>query len=308
MTRTLVIVNPRSAGGRTGDRWPQLREILHEAYGAFEAKTTSAPGEATTLTREGLKEGFERVLAMGGDGTINEVVNGFFDGEKPVRPEAAFGLLPAGSGGDFRKTIATPKDFGEAARRLREALPRPIDVGRLRYIGADGAPGERRFVNIASFGLSGLVDRLVNSSSKPLGGTIAFATATLRATLAYRAPAVRLSLDGGPAREGRINTVAVANGRYFGSGMKVAPHAELDDGQFDVVTMGELSKMDVLLRGLDIYSGKHLSHTNVSVHRARHVEAAPVEGDEVLLDVDGEQPGRLPATFDLLPGAVNVLA
>ena len=186
--------------------------------------------------------------------------------------------------------------------------PRPIDVGRLHYVTDGGAPAVRHFINIASFGIGGLVDRYVNESSKAFGGTLSFAFATLKAGASYKNAKVRLTLDGGPAREGRIYNVAVANGRYFGGGMKVAPDAALDDGMFDVITMGDFGFGDLLFRGLDIYSGKHLRNPKVSVHRARRVEAEAVDGAEVLLDVDGEAPGRLPASFELLQGALQVRA
>src|SRR5262249_10250509 len=149
-----------------------------------------------------------------------------------------------------------------------------------------------------------VVDKLVNASSKPLGGKVAYAVATMRAGFQYKNPEVRLVLDGGTPRQGKIYNVAVANGRYFGGGMMVAPDAALDDGLFDVVTLGDFDLSDLLLRGLDIYTGKHLRNPKVTVERARKVEATPLDGVEVLLDVDGEQPGRLPATFEVLPGAL----
>jgi YegS/Rv2252/BmrU family lipid kinase len=308
MPGTVVIINPHSAGGKTEKRWPQLREIIHEAYGPFEAKFTDAPGSATRLAREALQGGADLVVAMGGDGTINEVVNGFFDGSKPVAANAAFGVLPAGTGGDFIKTLGTSKEIRAAAEQLKKATPRPIDVGRLTFIGNDGSSQVRHFINIASFGIGGLVDRYVNESSKSLGGTVSFAMATLKAGLKYKNATVRLVLDGAPPREGKIYNVAVANGRYFGGGMKVAPEASLDDGLFDVITMGDFGFSDLLLRGLDIYSGKHVTNPKVTVHRARKVEATNTDGGEVLLDVDGEAPGRLPATFELIPGGLKVRA
>jgi YegS/Rv2252/BmrU family lipid kinase len=304
---TVLVVNPRSQGGKTESAWPRLRETIREAYGAFEERTTSQPGDATRLTREALRAGAELVVAVGGDGTINEVVNGFFDGEGPVRPGASFAVLPAGTGGDFVRTLGVPRDLRAAAEALRRAPERVIDIGRLRHARPDGSEALRHFVNIASFGISGLVDRYVNQSGKALGGKVSFALASLRAGLRYQNAAVRLEVDGA-VKEGRIYTVAVANGRFFGGGMKVAPAAELDDGAFDVVTMGDMSLGDMLLHGLDIYSGKHLRHPKVSVTRARRVRAEPLGGAEVLLDVDGEQPGRLPATFELLPGGLKVRA
>jgi YegS/Rv2252/BmrU family lipid kinase len=308
MPGTVVVVNPRSAGGKTEQKWPQLREIIHEAYGPFEEKFTDAPGAGTILTRAALRGGAELVVALGGDGTINEVVNGFFDGEQALAPNASFGVLPSGSGGDFRKTLCISKDLRAAAAELKSSTPRNIDVGRLRFTAHDGSTQLRHFINITSFGIAGLVDRYVNESTKPLGGTAAFAWATIKAGTRYKNATVRLTLDGGAPREGRIYNVAVANGRYFGGGMKVAPDASLDDGWFDVVTLGDFNFADLMLRGLDIYSGKHVTNPKVTVSRAKKVEAAATDGAEVLLDVDGEQPGRLPASFEILPGALRVRA
>jgi YegS/Rv2252/BmrU family lipid kinase len=303
MPSTVVVVNPRSAGGKTERRWPQLRQIIHEAYGPFEERFTKAPGDGTTLAREALQGGAELVVALGGDGTINEVVNGFFDHDQALAGD--FGVLPSGSGGDFVKTLGTAMDLRDAAAQLKSA-PKKIDVGRLTFTAHDGSEQHRHFINITSFGISGLVDRYVNQSNKPLGGKIAFAMASLRAGARYKNAMVRLTLDGRPPKDGKIYTVAVANGRYFGGGMKVAPEARLDDGLFDVVTLGDFGFSDLILRGLDIYSGKHVTNPKVTIHRARRVEAAPTDGEEVLLDVDGEQPGRLPATFELVPGALSV--
>jgi YegS/Rv2252/BmrU family lipid kinase len=307
MPGTVLVVNPRSAGGRTEKDWPRLREVIHEAFGPFEHQFTEEAGHATRLAREALRGGADLVVAMGGDGTINEVANGFFDGDDKIAPGAALGVLPAGTGGDFRKTIGASKEIEQAAAQLKAATTRPIDIGKLTYVAHDGSTQKRYFINIASFGISGLVDQYVNKSSKTFGGTMTFALATLRAGMKYKNAVVRLTLDGTP-REGKIYNVAVANGRYFGGGMKVAPDAALDDGWFDVITMGDFGFGDLLFRGLDIYSGKHLKNPKVSVHRARRVEAVPTDGAEVLLDVDGEQPGRLPATFELVAGGLRLRA
>jgi YegS/Rv2252/BmrU family lipid kinase len=311
MSGTVLVVNPRSAGGKTERRWPQLRATILEHFGPFEERFTTDSGAATELTRTALRDGAGLVVAVGGDGTINEVVNGFFEegeADRPISRDAAFGILPAGTGGDFIKSLGIPKDLAAAAAAMRKAQPRAVDVGRLSFIDNDGKPRVRRFINIASFGISGLVDRNVNQSSKALGGTLSFALATLKAGAVYRNPSIEIVLDGGAPKEGRVYNVAVANGRYFGGGMKVAPDAALDDGWFDVVTMGDFKFGDLLLRGLDVYSGKHLTNPKVSVARARKVEARAGDGVEVLLDVDGEQPGRLPATFELMPGALRVRA
>jgi diacylglycerol kinase family enzyme len=163
------------------------------------------------------------------------------------------------------------------------------------------------FANIASFGVSGVVDRLVNESGKKFG-RLSFAAATLRATWSYKNKRVQLLLDGTDRIEATINTVAIANGKYFGGAMMVAPDAELDDGQFDVIAMGDFGFGDLVKSGRRLYKGTHLSMDKVTSRRARVIEAEPIaKSDIVELDVDGESPGRLPARFEIVPAALSVV-
>ena len=313
MPNTVVVVNPRSQNGALGKKWPDLSRVLHREMGAFEAVMTQAPGDATRLARAALTGGADVVVAIGGDGTIHEVVNGFFDEqEKPVKPGAALGLLPYGTGGDFRKTVKVPKELEDAARVIARGRRQTIDVGSLRYREGHAQGVERRsvFVNIASFGIGGLVDQIVNTSSKVLGGRVSFLMGTARAALRYKNQRVRLVFDGDEDAfvETTINNVAVANGQYFGGGMHIAPEASLDDGQFDVVTLGDLTPFDFLRDGHRVYRGAHLDMAKVSFRRARRVDARPVDPDEdVLLDVDGEAPGALPASFTVIPRALDLI-
>lgn len=311
---TVVIVNPRARGGYVGQKWPRILPELERALGPLSPRFTSARGDGTHLCREALGGGADLILAIGGDGTASEVVSGFFaetpPGDapsKPLRPAASFGFLPCGTGGDLRKTFQTPDDLRQAAQAVARARPRPIDVGQLDYVGHDGVPQRRHFINIASCGIGGVVDDLVNRSSKVLGGAATFFAASVRASMIYRNQRVRIRLDDGPATEQRVYAVAVANGRFFGGGMKAAPDAEVDDGLFDVLTMGDLTFLEALRLGGFIYRGAHLQLPKIGVQRAKRVAIDPVdERDNVLLDVDGEAPGRLPATFTILPGALQV--
>src|SRR5690606_13162560 len=308
--RTVLVVNPSAQNGQLGRRWAELAAELRRELDSFEEAITEAPGDATRLTREALDGGADVVVAVGGDGTINEVVNGFFDGDRPLRAGAAFGVLPFGTGGDFRKAVPIPTDTRQAARILAEGHARTIDVGHISLTGDDGLPQTRIFINIASFGMSGLVDEYVNRSSKRLGGRLSFLLASARAGLRYQNQRVRLIFDGDEAgaSDHTVNTVAVANGRYFGGGMFIAPGAELDDGQLDVVSMGDLGKLELLRHGRKVYSGGHMGLDKVSHRRARTLRAEPAAGEQVRLDVDGETPGTLPATFRVLPGALRLIA
>ncbi|MEO8549620.1 MAG: diacylglycerol kinase family protein, partial [Kofleriaceae bacterium] len=237
--RTVVVVNPSSQGGRLGKRWPELADLLQRQF-PFDDVHTKAPGDATLLSREALRGGAERIVAIGGDGTVNEVINGFFEHGAAVAPDASFALIPYGTGGDFRRSLELPTETIEAAKVIAANHTKRIDVGRLDFVATDGHPATRMFANIASFGVSGVVDRLVNESGKKLGGKLSFMFASVRATWSYKNQRVQLVFDGTDRAELSINTVAVANGKYFGGGMKVAPAAELDDGTFEVVSIGDL--------------------------------------------------------------------
>lgn len=302
--RTFLVVNPHSGNGATGRRFDRIRDAVRGSIGPFEHAFTRRPMEAASLARSALERGFECVVAVGGDGTLNEVVNGFFDGERPVRPEAALAVVPCGTGADFRRTFGWSAALDEACRRLAGEATRRIDVGRIEFADPSGAPRARCFLNIASAGVSGRVDFEVNRATKALGGRASFALGTLRAMWSHRDFALRMSADGAPARTLTATMVAAANGQYFGGGMWVAPDAQPDDGLFDVTVWSGLRLRDFALKSRYLYDGRHLTLPQTQRFRAR---AIALESDaEVLLDVDGEQPGRLPARFSLLPGALRL--
>ncbi len=305
--RTTVIVNPNSQGGRLGKRWPEISETIGRAF-PFDEAITTGRGDATKLAAEALRGGAERIIAIGGDGTINEVVNGFFDASTgtPIAPDAVFGLIPFGTGGDFRRTFKLPIDVADAVAVIKANHRRKIDVGRLRFVATGGETAHRMFANIASFGVSGVVDRMVNASGKKFG-KLGFVWNTARAAWNYKNQRVQLTFDDNPSDrvEATINTVAIANGKYFGGAMKIAPNAVPDDGQFDVVVMGDLSFFDVVTKGRRVFKGAHIGMDEVSQRRARIVDAEAIDpGAVVELDVDGEAPGILPARFEILPSAL----
>jgi YegS/Rv2252/BmrU family lipid kinase len=306
--RTVVVVNPNSQGGRLGKRWVELADTLGRAF-PFDDVHTKGPGDATGLTRDALRAGAERIVAIGGDGTISEVINGFFDNGVAIAPQASFALVPFGTGGDFRRTMEIPLEAVDAAAVIAANHRRTIDVGKLEFVATDGSKATRMFANIASFGVSGVVDRLVNESGKKLG-RLSFALATARATWAYKNQRVQLIFDGDMKTrvEATVNTVAVANGKYFGGAMMVAPNAEVDDGLFDVIAMGDFGFGDLLKSGRRLYKGTHLAMDKVTSRRAHVVDAEPIDPSAVVeLDVDGEPLGRLPARFSMVAGAVKMV-
>ena len=301
--RSLVIVNPASAAGATGRHWDRIAILLRASLGSFEHAVTQRPGEATDLARAAVRDGFEMVVAVGGDGTLNEVVGGFFEGAMPVAPAAVLGVVALGTGCDFARSIAQT-DLESACASLKGRSTRTIDVGLARFIGHDGVPTTRIFINVASFGCSGLVAHFVNSRLKAVSGRLAFTLATLRALALYRDLTVTLEFDGAPGRPQPVTNCAFANGRFFGAGMQVAPAAQLDDGELVVTIWSGFGLVDFLRKRHTLYNGSHLREPGTQAVRMRRASAT--SESVVLLEVDGESVGRLPAQLEVLAGALRL--
>lgn len=303
--KPLLIVNPQSAGGRTGRHFDAIARAVRGAIGDFDAAFTSAPGDGVRLAREACAAGANLVVAVGGDGTASEVVDGIAL-STPAGPGVQFGFIPRGTGGDLCKTLGLGADLASSAQALASGAAITCDLGRIGYVGHDGRPKVRHFANVAGFGVSGLVDEKVNSGLRLPSGKLSFMLAAARALVGWRDQPVRWRADDGPWQTERITALSACNGRYFGGGMLVAPEAQLDDGLFDVVVWRGLGLGDFVVKKRMLYDGTHVRLPNTRVLRARTLEAEPLEGARVLLDVDGEQPGTLPARIELLPGALRI--
>jgi YegS/Rv2252/BmrU family lipid kinase len=302
----LVIANPNSANGKTGRDWSSIRSKLEAAIGAVDVTFTSAQSDATRLAREAAQTGRQWIIAVGGDGTINEVVNGLVANDKPVNPQTALSFIMRGTGNDFRRSLTEARDLESDIACLATERRRRIDVGKVSFVDHAGAPTVRYFDNIASFGMSGEVDRRVNTArfTKRFGGTIAFAWATLATLATYHNRPVAVKLDGESMRFESLRLGVVANGKFAGGGMQFAPDARLDDGLFDVLFFEGISSFDVIHQMPNLYTGKHIGRRGIVHRRCRKLE---VSSDfPLLLDVDGEAPGRLPATFEVVPEVLTV--
>ncbi len=300
--RTLVIANPASAAGRTARTLPRLEPKLRAAIGAYELVWTKGPRDAERLAREAVRAGVDRLVVAGGDGTAAEVVSGLLGAALGTYGEVAF--LPLGTGADFHRTLDIPRDPDAAIAKLASGKGRRIDVGCVRFVQADGSERTSHFLNVASAGLSGVVTRHVRGS-KTLGARLAFLIGTLAGLVSFRPSTLRLRVDGSEVYSGDIALVAVANGRYFGGGMHVAPEARPDDGLLDVVIIPALRKHELLMRLPSLYQGTHLAVPGVRLFRGRRVELEPV-GEPALGEVDGEPVAQLPMTVEVRPGALQV--
>lgn len=306
--KTVIVANPRAGAHGVGKRWKEYNRSISAFFGPAEVRLTEGPNDATRLTREAVLAGFERVVVVGGDGTLNECVNGFFSehGDIFLGENVSLVLYPAGTGGDFCRSIGMAS--GSIQDIMQDATERRIDLGRVTFLDPYKVSRSRYFVNISSFGASGLVVDRVNHSSKVLGGRLSFLLGTVQGLVTYRHQRVRLQIDDTFDEEVSVNTVAVANARYFGGSMKMAPNALVDDGLLDIVIVEDLGLKDFLRYGMYLYQGRHGDLPNIRMLQGRQVKATPLDKTPVLMELDGEQPGALPLSYTLLPRILRVYA
>jgi len=299
----LFVVNPASGNGAAGKRWQSLEAKARSLGLAGESVLTTGPGDATRLTRDALADGRRLIVAVGGDGTVNEVVNGFFADGAPVAPEAELALVQIGTGRDTIRTYGIPKQPEKALQLLLDGRSRSIDLGRASYASRDGGETVRMFANAASCGMSGVIAERANRTSKRLGGTACFMWATITSFVGWHNVPFHVEIDGEEHSQ-LANNVLVGNGRFLAGGMRMFPEAEPDDGLLDVLVWGDVTKLDLARNMHRLYRGTHVGHPKLQVTRARHVR---VSMDQPLpVELDGEQPGSTPISFEVAPAALRL--
>ncbi len=305
----LVIVNPKSAGGATKGDWAAKASDLRAHFGAFQVAFTKQQGDGNLLAKRAAEQGRNFVIACGGDGTINEVANGILESGADIE----LGILPSGTGGDFRRTLGFSNEPREAAKQLRNGETKMIDVGKVTFFNHEGEQTSRYFLNVASFGLSASIIENVKTKTSLnwlpnnlLRGKASFALSTLQEVIALDTKTVRVKMD--DAEEKSLNTInfCVCNSRFFGGGMKIAPDAKINDGFFDVVNIGDIKTAKILLNAYTLYQGSHLNLKEVKATLAKKIEVKAANNQEIHLEIDGELPGKLPATFEIVPNALKV--
>ena len=301
MSYAQLIVNPVAGAGRTAKKWPYIKSLLENIGLRFEHDLTEAPGHAIELAKSAAKKGYELVVTVGGDGTINEVVNGLYDSGNIA--DVTLGIISTGTGRDYIRTIGIPWTYQEACQCLMNPRKFTVDVGVIEYM-KDGQMVKRLFVNFAGLGFDAEVVRTTTQKFKALGNTASYLTGLLSTLLFYRNKNISLTVDGSTT-ERKICTVLMSNGKYGGGGMFAAPDADPTDGLLDVLIIGDLSKPDLLWSLPRLYKGTHLTHPKVTVERAREIEIKSAE--PVSLQADGELLGGLPARFYILPAALNII-
>jgi len=302
----VFIVNPASANGRMRRRWKTYERTFRRELGTtFAVRTTDHPGHAIDMTRTALGDGATTIVSVGGDGTLNEVVNGYLRHREDARnTDARLAVFSVGTGADFVKTLAMPQTPAALARIIRDREARKIDAGLCEFLDG-GIRRMRYFVNVAEFGSGGAVVDRVNRSTKILGGRLSFVIAILRTLPRYRNTRVVYEANGDPPKEVVVNDFVVANGRYFGAGLMPAPAADLADGLFDVVIFGDIDFKTARRNLPALRRGEHVSLKEVTTFRCRELT---IRSAEEMIDLDGEFVGRHPLRFAVVPNALSILA
>lgn len=308
------IINPKSSGGNSGSDWEKFKSEIQSHIGKFEYTFTDAPGAATRITYEILKSKPKIIAVVGGDGTISEVVSGFFqksanqsEFQSKNNHKTSIVVINRGTGGDFCRTLGAPSDLKLALQQIKQGREVKVDIGHVSYIQKDKSKSGRFFINVAGCGMAGEVVEAINKSKKRFGSFSYFLTSS-QVLWKYKNKNIKLTLDDGEPVTKKVVTVAVCNGQFFGGGMQIGPEAMLTDGIFDVVTIGNWNKIQSLWNSRKLYNGSIASVKHVEVVRAKKILIEPVETDDaVKLDCDGEDVGIAPVEIRILPKAVTFL-
>ena len=301
--RTLIIINPHSANGCAQRIFKKIEGRLFDAFGELSIAVTYSPHEVAGYLDTAAKTHVSRLITLGGDGTNHIVLNAL-----AKRPDlkVAFGSIPLGTGHDWSRSLGMPEDHHEAVDWLAQARPVPCDLGKVEYLNmlTGGTPSTHIFLNIGSAGVSGEVDQRVNRTRRR--SSLSFLRATIATLMKYRPRQISVFCDGKEFYSGSCYLVAVANGQYFGHGMRIAPKALINDGMFDVIAVEGMSRPRILLAFKAVYRGTHLERKDVKHTRAALVRVSSEDGP-LKLDFDGEEAFGQDLRFAVMPGAVNVL-
>jgi diacylglycerol kinase (ATP) len=293
----LIVVNPAAGGGRTGRAWQRLEGPLRASGLDFTVRATTGPGSATTLARTAADEGWPLVVAVGGDGTLNEVVNGLVDGDGRAR--AGLGAILTGRGRDAGRNLGLAANPATAARRLLDGEDVSIDLGRVSWPDTGAV---RWFVNSAGVGFDAEVARRAAAGGG--SGTLPYLTSILGALRHYRPVDGVIRDADGQTWAGALTMAVVANGPYYGGGMRIAPAADPLDGALDLVTLGAVGRLELLRWLPRVYRGTHVANPKVSVRRVTEVRIATTPPAPV--QVDGEVAGTTPVDVTIRPKALRL--
>jgi diacylglycerol kinase (ATP) len=295
------LINPTSGGGSAGKNWATIRNHVESKLGKFSFEFSTSRGHAKELAFQAGRNSVEKIIVIGGDGTISEVVTGV---RASGNHDLTIGVLNLGTGGDFCRTLGVPGDVELALEKILSGRVTEIDIGQINYLNNQGKVEERNFINITGCGMSGLVVKTINQSKKIFGG-FSYYLASLQNFFSYRNQKIKLHLDNQEPKNFQIVNLAICNGQYFGGGMNISPKSSITDGLFHIVVIENWTALQKILYSSKLYNGSILNAPGVHCFTAKKVKVIPEEGSEVFIDNDGEDIGKVPLEATILPKAIK---
>ncbi len=296
-----VIVNPAAGANSTRHKWPGIQSLLKRSGLSFDYQFTESKGHGIELAKAAAKDGYSYLVSVGGDGTVHEITNGILQTGSPQ--EISLGIIFTGTGSDLSRSIGISRDYAQVCSSL--AIPHRIiiDIGLVKYL-KNGQPLQRYFVNYAGIGIDAEVVRATERFPKFFGGTIPYLTGLACSFIGYRNKPVTFRVGDRATEKARVLSMVIANGRYFGGGMHIAPEAKTDDNLFDIVIVGNLGKFELIKAMPMVYKGTHLIHPKVRLEKDTRIIIE--SSRKFLLHADGELLGEGPVSFSLLPKALSL--
>lgn len=305
INKPYVIINPASAGGKTAKRTTKIINKFNRYFGNnYFLVTTEKPFDGEKLARRAISQGCELIIAVGGDGTLQEIINGFFSKGELTNPNCCLGIINSGTGQGLAQSLNLPADMDKQFQIIKEGQSIKIDVGCVKFQNKTITFDKRIFVNEFQLGIGGTVVQRVENRKKRFGGTITFGITALTTLFQYKSRAIKISIDNWMEMEKAVIGIIVANGVFTGGGMHIAPYAKLNDGWLEVVVIHDQSIPERLWNFPTIYQGNHLKREKFDHYRAKSIQL--YGQPDVLLAADGELFGSLPCTINVVPNIIPI--
>lgn len=290
MRKVLIIINPAAGKGQSKNYIGTIKEKFEEAAIDYQIKISNRVGNVTELAINGVKDGFNEVVAVGGDGTLIEALNGI------VGTDIKLGIIPAGTGNDFVRSIGVKRDFLQALDVVIKGNYKLIDIGEVN---------DRFFLNVVSFGIDGEVVKTMEKIKTVVSGSAAYYVSSIKAIATYKAVKMSINIDGKEYHR-RAYLLAIGNGKYFGGGMKITPDARVDSGDFEICIINDISRISLMRLLSKASSGNHISENGVEVFRGKEIVIRAIT-DHLAVNADGNLIGPAPAKISISSNKLKIL-
>lgn len=312
--KIMAVINPASAGGKTADFWKNKKKYFRKEFKNFEEYYTQKTGDAVKFAKKAVEQNYDYILAVGGDGTVNEIINGMLAAEndfskttKDNIPKTKLIIYAHGTGSDLSRSLNLDKNINDFINLIKREKTKDIKVIESEFFDHNYKKQKRYFINIADCGMGAEVAKKLNESSKIIDGSLSYFLKIFQVLSRYKNKEVKIEADKRVVYQGKINSAVIANGNYFGGGIKIAPEADLDSKKINLVLLKDFSKLGVVINLVKGYKGRHLNHSLVESYMVEKIRIYSESESEIELELDGESVGIVDAEFKISSRKISVL-